>query len=221
MPAEPPPLLPFHLWLHTCTRFQHHEDQRAHRGLQTVKWWHTHPHPNQWDGGWVCHQLQVSGCLHLWGPLFNPQHLHPDKEVSPAALLPEETKEGPSVSSDFGELLPLQHREHPYQLCHSMIWQLLCVWPESTAQRITGAPLPSIEALQRKRCLQTPRGIVKDCPHPNHRLFTLLPSGRRYRSLRTRTSRFRGSFFPASVTPLNSPPNTCTLLLLFALLAGC
>ena len=75
-----------------------------------------------------------------------------------------------------------------------------------TAQRIIGSSLPSIEAVQSKRCLRKARGICKDCSHPNHRLFTLLPSGRRYRSLRTRTSRFRGSFFPAAVTLLNSTP---------------
>ena len=75
-----------------------------------------------------------------------------------------------------------------------------------TAQRIIGSSLPSIEAVQSKRYLRNARGICKDCSHPNHRLFTLLPSGRRYRSLRTRTSRFRGSFFPAAVTLLNSTP---------------
>ncbi|KAK0134286.1 hypothetical protein N1851_030137 [Merluccius polli] len=74
------------------------------------------------------------------------------------------------------------------------------------AQRITGSPLPSIEAVQRKRCLRKARSIAKDNSHPNHRLFTLLPSGKRYRSLGTRTSRFRGSFFPQAVTLLSSTP---------------
>ncbi|XP_030283175.1 uncharacterized protein LOC115587475 [Sparus aurata] len=66
-----------------------------------------------------------------------------------------------------------------------------------------------LEALQSKRCLRKARSIVKDCSNPNHRLFTLLPSRRHYRSLCTRTSRFRGSFFPASVTLLDSTPR-CT-----------
>ena len=73
-----------------------------------------------------------------------------------------------------------------------------------TAQRITGSPLPTIEAVQRKRCLRKARSIEKDSSHPNHRLFALLPSGRRYRVLRSRTSRLRNSFFPAAVTLLNS-----------------
>lgn len=58
---------------------------------------------------------------------MDPQHLHSDQEVSPASLLPEETREGPSVASDSGELLPLHHLENRYQLCHSLVWQLLCV----------------------------------------------------------------------------------------------
>ena len=75
-----------------------------------------------------------------------------------------------------------------------------------TAQRITGSSLPTIEAVQGKRCLRRARSIVRDSSHPSHRLFALLPSGRRYRVLRTRTSRFRNSFFPTAVTLLNSAP---------------
>ena len=63
---------------------------------------------------------------------------------------------------------------------------------------------PSIEALQRKWCLRRASGIVTDCSRPNHRLFTLIPSGRRYRSFCSRTSWFRA--------PLpGDSPNTHTL----------
>uniref|UniRef100_A0A3P9IWZ8 Reverse transcriptase domain-containing protein n=1 Tax=Oryzias latipes TaxID=8090 RepID=A0A3P9IWZ8_ORYLA len=73
-----------------------------------------------------------------------------------------------------------------------------------TAQRITGTPLPALEDIQRKRCLRRARSILKDSSHPDHGLFNLLPSGRRFRSLRTRTTRFRNSFFPKAVSLLNS-----------------
>ncbi|KAI3377374.1 hypothetical protein L3Q82_008562, partial [Scortum barcoo] len=56
------------------------------------------------------------------------------------------------------------------------------------AQRIAGAPLPSIEDIYRKRCLKRAGKIIKDSSHPAHRLFTLLPSGKRYRSARTKTT---------------------------------
>uniref|UniRef100_A0AAZ1XEE6 Alkylated DNA repair protein AlkB homologue 8 N-terminal domain-containing protein n=1 Tax=Oreochromis aureus TaxID=47969 RepID=A0AAZ1XEE6_OREAU len=58
-----------------------------------------------------------------------------------------------------------------------------------TAQRITGAPLPAIKDIYRKRCLKRAGKIIKDPSHPAHGVFTLLPSGRRYRSLRTKTTR--------------------------------
>uniref|UniRef100_A0A8C1PS38 Reverse transcriptase domain-containing protein n=1 Tax=Cyprinus carpio TaxID=7962 RepID=A0A8C1PS38_CYPCA len=72
------------------------------------------------------------------------------------------------------------------------------------AQRITGTPLTAIEDIQRKRCLRQARSILKESSHPEHRLFNLLPSRRRFRSLPTRTSRFRNSFFPTAVSLLNS-----------------
>ncbi|KAI3363457.1 hypothetical protein L3Q82_012067, partial [Scortum barcoo] len=72
------------------------------------------------------------------------------------------------------------------------------------AQRIAGAPLPSIEDIYRKRCLKRAGKIIKDSSHPAHRLFTLLPSGKRYRSARTKTTRFLNSFFPTAVRLLNS-----------------
>ncbi|KAK0146238.1 RNA-directed DNA polymerase from mobile element jockey [Merluccius polli] len=75
-----------------------------------------------------------------------------------------------------------------------------------TAQRITGTPLPAIEVVRKKRCLNRARSILKDPSHPANRLFQLLPSRRRFRSLQTKTSRFRNSFFPTAVSLLNSVP---------------
>uniref|UniRef100_A0AAX7TU86 Alkylated DNA repair protein AlkB homologue 8 N-terminal domain-containing protein n=1 Tax=Astatotilapia calliptera TaxID=8154 RepID=A0AAX7TU86_ASTCA len=72
-----------------------------------------------------------------------------------------------------------------------------------TAQRIPGAQLPAINDIYRKRCLKRPGKIIKDPSHPSHGLFILLPSGRRYRSLRTKTTRYRNSFFPTAVRLLN------------------
>ncbi|KAI4885125.1 hypothetical protein NFI96_011804 [Prochilodus magdalenae] len=75
-----------------------------------------------------------------------------------------------------------------------------------TAQRITGTQLPTTESVYQKHCLSRARSIIKDPSHPNHEPFTLLPSGRRYRSLRSRTNRLRKSFFPEAATLLNSTP---------------
>ncbi|CAB1438202.1 unnamed protein product [Pleuronectes platessa] len=43
--------------------------------------------------------------------------------------------------------------------------------------------------------------IIKDHSHPGCGLLTLLPSGRRYRSIQARTTRLKNSFFPQATGP--------------------
>ncbi|KAK0137698.1 repressor of the inhibitor of the protein kinase [Merluccius polli] len=74
-----------------------------------------------------------------------------------------------------------------------------------TAERITGASLPSLPVIYSTQCLRKAASIVKDSTHPSHAVFSLLPSGRRYRSLNARTSRMGKSFFPQAIRLLNNP----------------
>ncbi len=74
----------------------------------------------------------------------------------------------------------------------------------NTAAKINGAPLPSILDIFLARCSSKTNSIVKDPTHPSHSLFQLLPSGRRYRSIRARSARLLNSFFPQAVRALNS-----------------
>ncbi len=74
----------------------------------------------------------------------------------------------------------------------------------NTAAKIIGAPLPSILDIFLARCSSKTNSIVKDPTHPSHSLFQLLPSGRRYRSIRARSSILLNSFFPQAVRALNS-----------------
>ncbi len=53
-------------------------------------------------------------------------------------------------------------------------------------------------------CIRKARRIINDSSHPSHRLFSLLPSGRRLRSIRSRTSQLRDSFFPQAIRLMNS-----------------
>ncbi|KAI4876126.1 hypothetical protein NFI96_006695, partial [Prochilodus magdalenae] len=76
------------------------------------------------------------------------------------------------------------------------------------AQRITGIQLPTIQDIYHKRCLGRARNIIKDVSHPNHGLFTLLPSGRRYRSLRSRTSRLKNNTEPSVSADANQKSPT-------------
>ncbi|KAK6310148.1 hypothetical protein J4Q44_G00200290 [Coregonus suidteri] len=68
-----------------------------------------------------------------------------------------------------------------------------------TAQYITGAKLPAIQDLYTRRCQRKALKIVKDSSHPSHRLFSLLPHGKRYRSAKSRSKRLLNSFYPQAV----------------------
>ncbi|KAL0160672.1 hypothetical protein M9458_044397, partial [Cirrhinus mrigala] len=61
-------------------------------------------------------------------------------------------------------------------------------WTVNTAANIIGAPLPSILDIFLARCSCKASSIVKDPTHPSHNLFQLLPSGRRYRSIKARSA---------------------------------
>ncbi|KAK1802485.1 hypothetical protein P4O66_022156, partial [Electrophorus voltai] len=72
-----------------------------------------------------------------------------------------------------------------------------------SAERITHSELPDLQTTYYKRCQTKARKIVKDPTHPNNRLFSLLRSGRRFRSLKAKTERLKRSFFPQAIRALN------------------
>ena len=73
-----------------------------------------------------------------------------------------------------------------------------------TASQIIGTDLPPLDVLYHDRTLNKAKAIVRDPTHPANNLFQLLPSGRRYRSMRTRTNRFRDSFYPTAINIMTS-----------------
>ncbi|KAL3062425.1 hypothetical protein OYC64_002271 [Pagothenia borchgrevinki] len=73
-----------------------------------------------------------------------------------------------------------------------------------TAQNITRTELPSMmEDLYSQRLRKKALRIIKDPHHPGHKLFRLLPSDRRYRSIRTKTTRLGDSFIPQAIRLFN------------------
>ena len=72
-----------------------------------------------------------------------------------------------------------------------------------TAQYITEAKLPAIKDLYTRRCQRKALKIVKDSSHPSHRLFSLLPLGKRYQSTKSRFKRLLNSFLPQAIRLLN------------------
>ncbi|TWW54003.1 hypothetical protein D4764_0274470, partial [Takifugu flavidus] len=72
------------------------------------------------------------------------------------------------------------------------------------AEKVIGCRLPSIQDLYISRTRRCAGRITADPSHPGHGLFSPLPSGRRLRSIRTRTSRYTNSFFPSAIRLLNT-----------------
>ncbi len=73
-----------------------------------------------------------------------------------------------------------------------------------TAEWIIGTTLPPLQELYLSRVSKSAVKITLDRSHPAHSLFELLPSGRRYRALSTRTTRHRNSFFPQAIHLMNT-----------------
>ncbi|TWW71156.1 putative RNA-directed DNA polymerase from transposon BS [Takifugu flavidus] len=71
-------------------------------------------------------------------------------------------------------------------------------------EKVIGCRLPSIQDLYISRTRRRAGRITADPSHPGHRLFSPLPSGRRLRSIRTKTSRYMNSFFPSAIRLLNT-----------------
>ncbi|KAM9817931.1 uncharacterized protein ACBT44_008375 [Syngnathus typhle] len=78
----------------------------------------------------------------------------------------------------------------------------------NTAGKIIGASLPSLKDIYTSHLTRKAATIVSDVSHPTHSLFELLPSGKRYRSLRSRTTRLSNSFILQADRILNSLPRS-------------
>ncbi len=68
------------------------------------------------------------------------------------------------------------------------------------AERISGSALPSLQDIYLKRCKSRAAKIIKVSNHPGNRIFFLLPSGKRFRSMMAKTERLRRSFFPQAIS---------------------
>ncbi|KAK3526126.1 hypothetical protein QTP70_016106, partial [Hemibagrus guttatus] len=77
-----------------------------------------------------------------------------------------------------------------------------------SAEKVIGCSLSSLQELYVSRSRRRAAKIAADPSHPGNELFRSLPSGKRLRSIKTRTSRHKNSFFPTAVNLLNSAPLT-------------
>uniref|UniRef100_A0A3B3BMW9 Alkylated DNA repair protein AlkB homologue 8 N-terminal domain-containing protein n=1 Tax=Oryzias melastigma TaxID=30732 RepID=A0A3B3BMW9_ORYME len=74
-----------------------------------------------------------------------------------------------------------------------------------TAQGIVGQPLPQLDSVYDSRVQRRAGRIAADPTHLGHQLFVALPSGKRYRNIRTHTNRLKHSFFPRAVKSIHPP----------------
>ena len=71
------------------------------------------------------------------------------------------------------------------------------------ASKIIRLPIPSLAEMNDKAINRLALSVISDTEHPLYRYFDLLPSGRRYRSLRWEKVRFNRSFVPTAIAALN------------------
>ncbi|KAL3056810.1 hypothetical protein OYC64_019313 [Pagothenia borchgrevinki] len=88
----------------------------------------------------------------------------------------------------------------------SLLWSLSASWAPSSPRTSSGrrtSALLSLHDLYASRTLRRAGKIVADPSHPEHKVFVPLPSGRRLRSIRTKTSLHLNSFFPSATGLIN------------------
>ena len=74
---------------------------------------------------------------------------------------------------------------------------------EKQCRKIVGNNIHSLSDLYEARFIQKALTIHKDPSHCLNNVMEILPSGRRFRSINSRTNRFRNTFFPTAIKLLN------------------
>ena len=73
----------------------------------------------------------------------------------------------------------------------------------NVCSKVVGRKQESVDALYECRVARKGRRIAQDSTHVLAQFFELLPSGRRFRSFKTRTLRAQNSFVPKSISYIN------------------
>ncbi len=107
-------------------------------------------------------------------------------------------------------LLHLHCGEHPDRLHHRLVWKQHRWQPQGSAKgcancrHIVGGELPSLQDIYTRRCTEeSPEDYQDSSTRPTDGSLCC-PQGGRLRSIRSRTSRLRDSFFPQAVRLMNS-----------------
>ncbi len=132
-------------------------------------------------------------------PHLDYSHTVSSEEGPPASLLPQVTGEIWSELKNPQTVLQLHCVEHPDWLSPPDMRTA----PKKIVQRAQYIVRTSLQDIYNPAmCEESTEDHQRLLP-PEHELISLLPSGRRYRSIRTRTSRTRDSFFSQAIRLLN------------------
>ncbi len=154
--------------------------------------------------------IQVPGHHYLPGPEVGQSHrLHCEK--GPAeAVLPLPADEVQLATGTADTVLLCHHWIRPLHINNCLVQLSYQVWPQKTTES-----RPDCWANHWYNPPHSPRTVLiqseqKDWQNHSgpltsaHSLFELLPSGRHYRALITRTTKHRNSFFPQAIHLMNT-----------------
>ncbi len=154
-------------------------------------------------------RLHSLSCTALWlqwshSDSWPPQFLRTWSGTITLSLLWKRCSRGCTSFASWGtaeKVLLCHHWISPLHINDCLVQLSYQIWPQKTtrvvrtAERIIGTTLPTLLELYSSRVSKRTDKITLDPSHPAHSLFELLPSGRHYRALSTRTTRHRNSFF--------------------------
>lgn len=140
--------------------------------------------------------------------LLVQQYLSSGEESS----FPAKNEAGQDIYTALREFLSLDYREHTC-LWGFIVWYVSCTGETHrercrvvrTAQRIIGIELPNLDTVYACWLHTKASRIIMDPTHPGRRMFVPLPSGKRYKAIKSRTNRLKHSFCAKAVAALRPP----------------
>ncbi len=168
----------------------------------------THHHKQHRDCSGV---IQIPGNHHLSvRPEVGQSHCVHCEKGPAEAVLPSPAEEVQPATGAAETVLLCHHWICPLHFNNCLVQFSYQIWPQKTTE---GSPdcwanhWYNPPHSPRTVCIQSEKKIWKNHSgpsHPAHSIFDVLPSGRRYRALSTRTTRHRNSFFPQAIHLMNT-----------------
>lgn len=176
------------------------------------------------------HGPQEVGCIPLClnGAEMEMVHSFKFHGISQIALVPSHLRYVPkkhtNTSTQYHSMTLLSQKAkevwHSYQFlqmhCRKHIFWMHSTWYGNCSaqdhRELWRQPSPAhkpaslpINSICTSHCLGKSANIIKNHLHPSHSLYSILPPGRRYKSLTAHTTRFKNMLLPIVIRLLNGP----------------